>query len=148
MHQYAALCVIVVIAYAVLHYLFFYPSERLKRSETFQSVNSHSEQCVVKCDAVGCRPCDLSVRGRSYIVDGSEETNKKISECFITFWGVTHFMLYAVIGFFCPDLFWQTLAMGIGWELYEYEVFDCHDTLDIFLNTAGFLVGRAIKRRS
>ena len=144
-NQYIALCVILVIAYAYLHYLFFYPCEWFKKSKYFNPINEYTEQCFIKCDEVGCGACDISLRGENYIVDGSEEVKKITKDCLLTYWGVTHFMLYVVIGFFCPDLFIQTLILGIGWEYYEYRVFNCHDTLDIVLNTAGFITGKAAR---
>ncbi len=40
----------------------------------------------------------------------------------VTFWGLTHAGLYVIL---------ETLAIGIAFEVYEKEKYDCHDTFDI-----------------
>jgi len=147
-NQYLVFCLLLAISYAYIHYVEFYPSESFQASKLHQNITDVHGKCLFNCselpEANGCSFCNLSVRGKSYSVRGDEETKKRDSECFMTFWGFTHFAFYTVVGFFCPDLFWQTFTVGVGWELYEYEALDCHDTLDIVFNTAGFFTGKAL----
>jgi len=102
--------------------------------------NNAHEACLL---GEGCK-LSISVRGKNYIITGNDEINEKLNNCAVTFWGGAHFLLYSFIGFLCPDLFWQTFIIGVAFEFYEYKKFDCHDTLDILLNTSGFLFGRTI----
>ena len=37
-------------------------------------------------------------------------------------WPISHFLLYAIIGYISPDLWWLWIAIGIAWELLEYGV--------------------------
>jgi hypothetical protein len=82
-------------------------------------------------------------RGDNYLI-GIEDPvkNERMKNCLVTFWGVAHFALYFVLGVAAPDMFWETFAIGVGFEIYENYKFDCHDVLDVGLNSAGFLLGR------
>ncbi len=35
--------------------------------------------------------------------------------------------------------------IGVGFEIYEFYTYECHDALDIVFNTVGFLAGRAVR---
>lgn len=65
--------------------------------------------------------------------------------CLITSWAISHVALYAIIGYMFPDLFWQSLLIGIMYELLEWCTLDCHDVLDIGWNSLGFLIGATLK---
>lgn len=84
-------------------------------------------------------------RGDNYYIGASDSINgSSLKKCMATFWSATHFMLYVLIGFFCPDLFYETLILGASFELFEYYKYDCADPLDILFNTSGFIVGKGI----
>ncbi len=99
-------------------------------------MNNIHETCVMGCKA---NLCEYSWKGNSYYI-GSDDASS--SPCLVTFWSVSHFMLYSVLGYLFPDYFWQTFAAGVCFELYEWVKYDCQDSYDILFNSSGFLVGK------
>jgi hypothetical protein len=108
------------------------------------SINTVHETCVAGCRA---NICKLSIRGDSYYIGATDDNKRsKLSKCATTFWGMTHYALYFAIGFLFPGCFWETFAVGIGFEAFEAMAFGCHDTFDIFLNSAGFFTGSMLNK--
>ena len=103
--------------------------------------NKHRE-CIIKNDTLA--PIIAAGRGDNYYI-GVENNPQELSNCTVTFWGSTHFFLYFILGSM-TNLFWETFTIGVGFELYEYYEFGCHDVFDIVLNTCGFLTGQAVRR--
>jgi glycopeptide antibiotics resistance protein len=66
--------------------------------------------------------------------------------CVVTFWSMSHIILYALIGFFCPSLFLLTFALGVIWEGVEKKFCNCHDLIDIIYNSLGFGIGYMINK--
>jgi len=88
----------------------------------------------------------MNGRGGSYIIGVDDPArNEKMQSCLVTFWGLGHFLTYLLLGVAAPDMFWETFAIGVGFEVYEAYRFDCHDVFDIVLNSAGFLAGKALR---
>lgn len=82
-------------------------------------------------------------RGNNYYIGVMDAAKKqRLQSCVATFWSLAHFILYFGLGFFAPSLFWPTFFLGAAFEVYEYKAYLCHDLLDVFYNSAGFLVGR------
>ncbi len=79
-----------------------------------------------------------SLRGEEYYLTRDKYKDNK--HCLVSIWAFTHVVLYAMIGFFCPDLFYPSLIIGILFELGE-RIFNCHDILDVIFNTIGFGIG-------
>ena len=77
------------------------------------------------------------------------DTDKQdqLKYCFITFWGLSHFIMYSFLGFFAPKLFFETFTLGVVFEGIEADLFDCQDGLDILLNTTGFIFGSFIREK-
>lgn len=73
-------------------------------------------------------------------------TMDKPKYCLLTTWGITHVLLYALIGFLYPNMFWPTLAIGIAFEVAETYL-DCHDVLDIMWNSLGFAIGVYLNKK-
>ena len=106
-----------------------------------RNVNNYHEKCMVNCGEYSCGL--TTTRGENYYIGVTGEEQKDVlNKCLVTFWGGSHFILYLLLGFFCPNLFWQTFILGVLFEIYEEYMYDCHDALDVVLNTAGFLIGR------
>jgi hypothetical protein len=85
-------------------------------------------------------------RGANYIIGKPPTGGVDGGSQAITFWGMSHFALYALIGAMCPGMFWPSLFVGIGFEAYECKKYNCEDLLDIALNTSGFLAGMGIRQ--
>ena len=85
---------------------------------------------------------NYSGRGNNYYIGNMDSAKQtKLKTCIATFWSAAHFTLYFFLGMFAPKLFWLTFFLGAAFEVYEYKAFLCHDVLDVFYNTIGFLVG-------
>lgn len=109
-------------------------------------MNSVHESCLLNT----CKfdTCKNNLRGLNYYIDNTDKDKQiKLHNCLITFWGFTHFLLYFILGLLYPKYFWQTFFIGAGFELYEKLRYDCHDVLDIVLNTAGFILGFLLSTR-
>ena len=110
-----------------------------------KNLNCMNETCLVGCDTSAPISwlCNISWRGENYYINATDDAKESIKSCLITFWGFAHWFLYACIGFLYPELFWETFTVGVGFEIYEYLRYDCHDSLDLIFNSFGFLCGRA-----
>jgi len=97
-------------------------------------LNDMHEYCLLK----GEPPLP---RGRNYYISVGATKAADFQHCIFTFWGLMHVIMYAILGFFCPDLFLETFLAGTLFEIYEAQYYDCHDLLDIGLNTLGFGIG-------
>lgn len=106
-------------------------------------LESAHRKCIVKSDTIA--PTVTVGRGSSYYI-GAENDPQELKTCVVTFWGATHFFLYFMLGLF-TDLFWETFAVGVVFEVYEYYAYDCHDVFDIVLNSGGFLLGQTVRKR-
>jgi hypothetical protein len=135
--QYLILCLLLIISY--VYALIFAPAITNDNEGWKGWFNKLHESCLIENPSF---INNLSCRGENYIIAGDPVVNEKLKNCSITFWGGTHFLLYSFIGFFCPDLFLESFAIGALFEYYEYKKYKCHDTLDLLLNTGGFLFGK------
>jgi hypothetical protein len=147
--------IIVIILYAISYVYSLIFSVKIK-DETdgiFGRINDLNQKCFVNCKDVKKFNIDCSSlienHGENYYIGMTNPENfKSVKTCLITFWGVTHFILYTFIGYFAPDLFLETFIIGAAFELYEKEEFNCHDLLDLVLNSAGFAAGYFLRRIS
>lgn len=140
---YILVALIYTIAYA--YSIHFAPKIAGAKAGWQKDLNNVHESCIVGC---GGGLNKLSIRGDNYYIGATDpEKQEVLSNCMVTFWGFTHFFLYSVLGFLFPDVFWETFFIGVAFEAYEAVEYDCHDTFDIILNSAGFVVGRYIRGR-
>lgn len=94
-------------------------------------------------------PILLRGRGTNYFLHNTrnataEQTNTIIDyskNCIVTYWGLSHFTLYFLLGLLAPNLFWISFTVNILFEYLEYRLANCHDFFDIVLNTAGLITG-------
>ena len=135
--QYLVLCLILIISSA---YIYVVNYDLIYRYGVFKKMHG---VCFIDCDHAP-NLCNVSIRGGEYLKldDGTKILDKE--DCFMTFWGGAHFMMWSVAGFFCPDLLWESTAISVGFEYWQYLYTDKHDTLDIFFNMAGFVTGRLV----
>ena len=126
-----------------LYSIIYAPSISTQFDSTSTSINQIHESCFVSTDNI-----DFSrTRGENYYIDIMDpEKKNQIKSCAVTFWSFSHIVLYMLLGMFSPDLFTETLLVGILFELYELVEYDCHDILDVGFNTAGFYIGHFISQ--
>ncbi len=77
-------------------------------------------------------------------------------------WQISHFILYFIYGFYCPNDFWFAFAIGTGYEIFEFVMgimwqglnFSRYWTTgaklinynDILANTLGYIVGSTLRK--
>ena len=83
-------------------------------------------------------PRPLHTRGQNYYIAGHKGPQPN---CLVTFWNLTHIVMYTVLGILCPDILPEIFMMGILFELYEKKKYECHDLLDIVYNGLGLAIG-------
>lgn len=84
------------------------------------------------------------VRGNNYTI-GDDKSTDELKSCFVTSANLSHLLMYVVIGFLYPHLFWLTFFIGLLNEAFELVVYDCSDMLDILMNASGFFIGKYIR---
>lgn len=62
----------------------------------------------------------------------------------ITGWNASHVLLYGILGFVAPDLWWLYFVVSIYWELFEVKS-ECHDMMDLIWNSLGLLSGMTLR---
>jgi len=134
---------IILYAAAYVYALKFAVSIQKCETEACKKFKDVHEGCLMGCPS-GAEVL-TSARGGNYYIGANDPAQQNsLKGCFATFWSGTHFMLYLLLGYFCPDLFWHTFIIGASFEYYEKHAFDCADPLDVLFNTTGFLLGRFI----
>lgn len=77
-----------------------------------------------------------SHRGRNYYLK-----DEAVREgCMITAWNMSHFVLYFFAGYIFPNLWMESLLIGLVWEVAEKQI-NCHCPLDIVFNSLGLSTG-------
>ena len=100
--------------------------------------------CLYKCSTKNCRNYMINTRGSNYFISTPHYKQKEIKKCILTFWGITHFILYFILSYLFPNFYIEFFVLGIIFEIYEYYKFTCHDYNDLFLNTLGIFLGHIL----
>ncbi len=136
------------IIYFIACLVCFYFGSKIERMNdgTWQSeVNKLQKKCFYKCKGDICKTL-IKGRGESYFTNTPLAEQLFLKECLVSFWSFTHVILYTIIGFLFPGMFFETLIIGIGFEIFEFIAMDCADPLDIVYNTSGFFLGAFIAK--
>jgi hypothetical protein len=89
-------------------------------------------------------------RGYNYFyMDLNHPNYKEISDlkdvCPVTIWSICHIVMYAIIGFIAPKLFWPMWIFGVIFEMIEYLAGPSQCPLDLGWNFLGLLIGISIR---
>lgn len=77
----------------------------------------------------------------------AENTPKKQSgRALVTWFHVSHFALYAVLGFCAPGRWAWALGISAVWETVEV-FWRCHDMMDLAWNALGYACGMALRKQ-
>ena len=98
--------------------------------------------CILNCVTNTCKSMISKFRGSNY--NPTNAKTRTIKNCFITFWNITHFILYTILAYLVPSFYIEFFFIGVLWEILEYFTFKCHDANDLFSNLAGIMLGRAL----
>lgn len=108
-------------------------------------INKAYSYCYISCEHPICKLL-LRFRGKDYFLTFGEGSEKRIKSCMLSLWGILHILLFAIIGYFIPNILWEVILVSILYELAEYTLYNCHDALDILLNVFGYLIGVYLQR--
>lgn len=125
--------IIVVILITYIYSFYIAPNKNIP--EILKNIN---QKCII-----GCNNC--AIRGGNYIIE-DKSMSKKMDNCLITSWNVSHFVMYAILGYNYPLYLPSLTALGITFEIYEHYRYDCADLMDIPSNIAGLCVGYMLSK--
>lgn len=125
------LIVVLIMSYV---YCFFIATDK-KLHPVLKTIN---QACLI-----GCKKC--AYRGDSYILENEEKSNA-MKNCLLTSWNVYHILMYLLLGYLYPNLYYKLIAMGVGFEIYEYITYDCADLMDIPSNIIGVSMGARLSK--
>jgi hypothetical protein len=103
------------------------------------------KQCYYNCGTEKCKDFMKSVKGVNYyngddkLLEDTQDETLRYEDCIVGFWELSHLVLHIFIGYFLN--IYYSLALGVGFELFEYYKWNCEGYLDILFNTAGALIG-------
>ena len=115
-------------------------------------IYKHTNKCLVRSQNK-VNDWLVNIRGKAYLkMSNNSKLYDKYSSiynankqfCLVTIWSFTHIVLYMILGFFCPALFWLTFIIGIFFEIGECIFADCHDVMDLVYNSLGFGIGKLL----
>ena len=128
--------------------LYIYPGTQIIQNNTnniiLKYINELNKTCFLNCKTNICKKYMMIGRGKEYFIQEKQKEQFKISSCIVTFWGITHSILYFILTFLLPNFYIEFFFMGIVFELLEYCIFDCHDIKDIIFNSIGILLGKLL----
>ena len=134
---------LVILTVAYIYCLVYAPSiENINDDSLTNSIANVHKMCFINCKSEECKNFISTNRGDSYFISIPESEQDYIKTCIITFWGMTHFLLYFILTFLVPSFYIEFFFVGIVFEIYEYYYYKCHDINDIFLNTLGIIIGK------
>lgn len=121
------------------------PALANRKDELSQKITAINESCIF-----GCLDCVkyTKIRGKDYFIDSmNKEKEEQMKHCVLTFWGLTHYLTYIIVGYLFPSMFIESMSIGIAFEYFEYFSYDCHDLLDVIFNFLGFLTGFLLRKK-
>lgn len=137
------LIILLILSLAFIYSLIFAPSiENIKSDDFLGSISKMNKSCLLNCSTDECNTYIRKNRGNQYFISIPKNEQDDIKGCIITFWGLSHLIMYFLLAFFVPSFYIELFFIGVAFEIYEYHAFDCHDMNDIYLNTIGILLGR------
>lgn len=131
---------IVIYSVAFIYSLVIAPNLVKSKNKLSTKLNELHESCVI-----GCKPlnvCSLDTKGSSYYIGSTSNANK----CIITFWSMTHLVMYSLLGYLCYDLFAYLFCISLLFEVFEQYMYNCQDYIfDPICNMLGLLIGCTLR---
>lgn len=132
-----------ILSIAYIYSLVYAPSIENSNDDSFTtSISKMNKGCLLNCASEYCKKYITDSRGKQYFISMPPSEQEYIKGCIITFWGMTHFLMYFILATLVPAFYVELFFIGIVFEIYEYYKFDCHDVNDVYLNTMGILLGK------
>jgi hypothetical protein len=134
---------LIILTIAYIYCFIFTPIiENINDDSVAGLISKIHKTCFMNCKSKQCKDIITNFRGDTYFISTPKNEQKNIHNCIITFWGLTHIILYFILTFLIPSFYIEFFILGILFEIYEYYFYKCHDITDIFLNTLGIIIGK------
>jgi len=132
-----------ILTVAYMYSLVYAPSIENTSDDGFTgSVAKMNKSCLLNCTSENCTKYITDSRGKQYFISIPPSEQEHMRNCIITFWGFTHFLMYFILALLVPAFYVELFFIGVGFEIYEFYKYECHDVNDIYLNTMGILLGK------
>jgi hypothetical protein len=116
----------------------------LKDSSIGDYVRDVDQICLLECSSDKAKKYTKLVRGSQYYITDNDE--KKVGDaysCLFTIWEFSHIFFHFFVGYWADIRY--SLAIGIGFEYWEYKTYNCENYTDILWNTIGCAVGSYVR---
>lgn len=141
------LILFLICVFAYYYAVIFAPSiENIRGDDNiWGKLNKLHKSCVIYCPFKTSQYHKL--RGSTYYIgdDFSEEEKQMLQGCVITFWNLTHLVMYIPFGYLLPDYLVEVMCLGLFFELYECHLYGCQDMTDLVMNLFGFMIGKTFR---
>jgi hypothetical protein len=135
--------ILTILTIAYIYALIYAPAIETSDDDSYTtSIAKMNKSCLLNCKSDGCKKYISDNRGKQYFISIPPSEQEHIKSCIVTFWGFTHFLMYFILALLVPAFYIELFFIGVGFEIYEYYKFECHDVNDIFLNSFGILLGK------
>jgi hypothetical protein len=135
--------ILIILSIAYIFCFIFTPLiDNTKGNSITETITKLHRMCYLECNSKNCQDIITNFRGENYLLTDVDLDKNNIKNCIITFWGVTHILLYLLLSFLFPSFYIEFFIIGIVFEIYEYYFCKCHDIMDIFLNAFGIIIGK------
>lgn len=111
--------------------------------EQYVFIRKLDQTCVARTDNDTVRRLVEQSRGKQYYLTGGTNESSDLSSCGVTIWEASHLLMHLFIGYWL-DLRYS-LALGVGFEIYEWWRFGCENVFDVLYNSIGAVAGAALR---
>jgi hypothetical protein len=136
-----------VICYLVV--LVFIVYVNLEKDQLSKDLQTLFTQCVVRCPkGYECTFDAVNTRGTDYIYNSGNDHSdleENLKGCMVTGWNLSHFIFHLFLGCAFPQYLFAMFMLSATFELLEFAFFNCHDSMDILLNTCGLILGQILR---
>lgn len=99
--------------------------------------------CLASCDNTSCQTITKKLRDSHYWIDAEGYNKMNPIKCKFTMYEFTHLLFHVWIGY--EYGIWVSLALSVGFEIFEHIFYDCGSILDLLWNFIGSLIGISLK---
>ena len=146
-YEYVYLLGICIISLIFLNVVSFNYDAKEKHLPVIDLLHDKLNTCSIYVKSTLFKKYGPMLRGDNYVVDMPSEENKQFIEtCMITTYNIVHYVYYLIVTMICPRLWIELLVICVGFEVYEYYRWNCHDYTDILYNVLGIISGLLIRK--
>ena len=139
------LCLYALTHLALCHIFFDYDGNTAYDST--KTIQQNLNTCAISTNNPTLKKFSKAIKGNNYRIDHSGKTDVNFLEtCIVTTCNIAHLTFYIVLALLAPDLWPELLVICVGYEVFEYIKYDCHDYTDPIYNAIGIYIGYNLRR--